>query len=104
MEVLVQTIPKITEERGYHIMFIDINGDEYELENITFGSKAHNYKFSGNINFLHNTLVYYGECNILIPQDDGTIGRFRRNILSDGLTGKWILIDDEELNNSFDEV
>lgn len=103
MEVLVQTIAKITEEKGYYIVFLDINGNEFELENITFGRRLFNYRVSNSNPILRSVLIYYGTCNILIPNEDGTIGHFMRHILMNELNGNWVLADDPELQNNFNE-
>lgn len=103
MEVLVQTIAKITEEKGYHNVFIDINGIEVELENIMFGRRLFNYRINSDNPILRAVLTYSGTCNILIPNQDGTMGYYARHILNNGLNGNWVLADDIELERNFTE-
>jgi hypothetical protein len=103
MEVLVQTQPKITEEKGYHIVFLDVNGEELELNNITFGRKLHNYRVNSNNPVLRSVLTYYGTCNLISTNDDGTNSYQPRHILNNDLNGHWVLASDEELRENFTE-
>ena len=103
MEVLVQSQPKITEEKGYHIIFLDVNGTEIELNNICHGRRPFNYKVNRINPVLRSVLTYYGTCNILDTNDDGTISYNPRHILKNELNDNWILADDTELINNFTE-
>tara|TARA_R100000951_G_scaffold94305_1_gene82999 strand:- start:3144 stop:3470 length:327 start_codon:yes stop_codon:yes gene_type:complete len=103
MEIIVDTQMRIGED-GAYTAFIDFNGNEVILKEITFGYKPNFYDLNYPNPVINARCKFQGNCNLETTNEDGTVGLALRNILTNTLNQNWYLVTDEELENMFEET
>lgn len=103
MEVIVAFEPRVNEAEEMYTVLIDINGNEYRTPEIIPGFRNKMYRIINDA-LKFEDMAYYGQCNIVIPDDDGLDHEYYRNVLRLPTSGRWVLVTDEELSNLFEEI